>query len=522
MVVRRGVFLLVVVLICFINVVAQVGSPFDGDDWKPTQVHIALAGKDTEGNSNTMSISWNTKLKTDTSVVKYGLASNKLDLVSTGSSSSYYITYNHHVTLGELKPDTVYYYTVGDDDKSSWSEIKSFRTSPLSSDLRENWTFAYFADLGVVNGAPTTDYVGTMVSDSTEGEQDGVRLVWHGGDVGYADDSFLHWGCYARFCYEDTFDTYMDSASDKWAAQVPYMVMPGNHEADCHSPACLVSKKRRELLSNFTAFNERFHMPSKEVNGSLNMHYSFNYGNVHFISMDTETGFPDAPLEKRYVLPCGGFADQMTWIEEDLRIANLPENRAKQPWILVAGHRPMYDGNEINIAFQTALEDVFYKYGVDVYFAGHRHYYSRNYPVYDGIVDTNQYDYPKATSYITAGGSGNDEMTDIQRKLAQEVDDSARVAAGEAGEPGVDKPIDVSPEDRSMSIYPGLEGHSDGPWTAKNDFDNHVGATLITIINDHELRMDYIRTKTGEVYDTMTLKRDHSAGNFPQDLPSKR
>jgi hypothetical protein len=114
----------------------------------------------------------------------------------------------------------------------------------------------------------------------------------------------------------------------------------------------------------------------------------------------------------------------MTWIEEDLRIANLPENRAKQPWILVAGHRPMYDGNEINIAFQTALEDVFYKYGVDVYFAGHRHYYSRNYPVYDGIVDTNQYDYPKATSYITAGGSGNDEMTDIQRKLAQEVDDS--------------------------------------------------------------------------------------------------
>ena len=41
------------------------------------------------------------------------------------------------------------------------------------------------------------------------------------------------------------------------------------------------------------------------------MHYSFNMANIHFISFDSETGFPGAPEETRYVLPCGGFGDQV-------------------------------------------------------------------------------------------------------------------------------------------------------------------------------------------------------------------
>lgn len=40
-------------------------------------------------------------------------------------------------------------------------------------------------------------------------------------------------------------------------------------------------------------------MPSEETGGVMNMHYSFNFGNVHFISIDSETGFDNAPLEER-------------------------------------------------------------------------------------------------------------------------------------------------------------------------------------------------------------------------------
>lgn len=86
-----------------------------------------------------------------------------------------------------------------------------------------------------------------------------------------------------------------------------------------------------------------------------------NIGNVHFITIDSETGFPDAPLEHKYVFPCGGFEEQIKWLENDLIKANA--NRQVTPWILVAGHRPMYQGSSVNVALQKAMEELFYKYG---------------------------------------------------------------------------------------------------------------------------------------------------------------
>jgi hypothetical protein len=95
-------------------------------------------------------------------------------------------------------------------------------------------------------------------------------------------------------------------------------------------------------------------MPSPESNGTLNMWYSFNYGPVHFISLDTETAFPGAPEEHAYVLPCGGFGDMLSWLEADLQAAN--SNRALRPWIFVASHHPMYNGGSVNRPFQAAIE----------------------------------------------------------------------------------------------------------------------------------------------------------------------
>ena len=46
---------------------------------------------------------------------------------------------------------------------------------------------------------------------------------------------------------------------------LPYMVSPGNHESECHSPVCLLELKKYGLhLNNFSAFNARWHMPSAE------------------------------------------------------------------------------------------------------------------------------------------------------------------------------------------------------------------------------------------------------------------
>jgi hypothetical protein len=43
-----------------------------------------------------------------------------------------------------------------------------------------------------------------------------------------------------------------------------YMVLPGNHESECHSPACLLDSTYKHALQNFTAYNARFRMPFQE------------------------------------------------------------------------------------------------------------------------------------------------------------------------------------------------------------------------------------------------------------------
>jgi hypothetical protein len=441
----------------------------------PTGIHVALAGDDGRGNSNRIAISWNTVNNTATSTVKYGTVPGKYDVSVTGSSGAYLETFNHHTITENLAPGQIYYYVAGD-DLSGWSSEHSFRSAPQED--KKQFSFLAFADLGVYNGDMSTNYINSI--------KDQVDLVWHGGDVSYADDSYTHIGCFTKFCYEDTIDEYLKKI-EPWASKLPYMVAPGNHEANCHDAACLFDADKREKLNNFSAYNGRYRMPSVESGGVLNMHYSFNYGSAHFVSIDTETGYPGAAEEKRYIgLPCGGFADQLTWLEADLKKAN--ENRAQRPWIFVSGHHPMYQGDTINKDFQTAMEDLFYKYGVDVYFAGHVHQYERNYPAYQGAVETT-YSNPRATTHVLIGGAGNDEMH------------NAQVTVKSSEEKG---------QEEGDSSWRAAKAGANGPWTVVVDADDHVGISKVTIVDDSTLRFDYIRTSNGEVFDTFTLTRDHN------------
>lgn len=147
--------------------------------------------------------------------------------------------------------------------------------------------------------------------------------------------------------YENTYNGWMTWMQNLSSTR-PFMVSVGNHESECHSAVCLAEKEKGQALRNFTAYNKRWAMPSASSGGVLNMWYSFNYGPVHFVGLNTETDFPGAGEEHtgdsgNKNLPAGGFGrsgEYLDWLARDLAAAASPANRTARPWIIACGHRP--------------------------------------------------------------------------------------------------------------------------------------------------------------------------------------
>jgi hypothetical protein len=92
--------------------------------------------------------------------------------------------------------------------------------------------------------------------------------------------------------YEGSWDAWQDEM-ESITANTPYMSLPGNHECTCTEVTPFLCPSNQQ---NFTAYRHRFRMPSEESGGVENMWYSYDYGLVHFIQIDTETDYPDAPM----------------------------------------------------------------------------------------------------------------------------------------------------------------------------------------------------------------------------------
>jgi acid phosphatase type 7 len=130
-----------------------------------------------------------------------------------------------------------------------------------------------------------------------------------------------------------------------------------------------VSGNHEYTTEKAAPYLESFVLPQ---NGDHERYYSFDWGDVHFVGLDTErTG-----------------TAQAEWLDADLM-----KNRL--PWTIVFGHRPPYSSGEHggDADFQRYFVPVLEKYQVPLVLSGHEHQYERT-KVRSGVT------------YIVTGGGG--------------------------------------------------------------------------------------------------------------------
>ncbi len=233
--------------------------------------------------------------------------------------------------LTDLEPNQVYCYSLSDLVKPA-----GFRTAPEAGS-GELVRFVVFGDSGGSNGDQDAvrDQIGTVPMD----------LIIHTGDLAYGDGKLSQ--------LEGTFfDVYADLLRS-----VPFFPNSGNHDYKTQAAA---------------PYRQVFELPG---NGSADTHerwYSFDWGDVHFVALDTERVGDQ----------------QIDWLEKDLASNSLT-------WTVAYLHRPPYSSgfHGSSTGVRRAFSPLFEEYGVQVVFAGHDHDYERTKPI-GGVT------------YVVTGGGG--------------------------------------------------------------------------------------------------------------------
>ena len=289
-----------------------------------------------------------------------------------------------------LEPDSEYIYSVGDNYLNAFTEATEIKT--VNPSETGSWRFIHVSDSqsegNVKDGGIGTGKDFSRVLSNVSALSD-VRFMVHTGDV----VEYSKYQSYWENMLNDNF---------KYLSKLPVMAISGNHETTYKCG-------KNETFNRFY-----YNIPKQETD--LGFYYSFSYGNVKFVMLNTNrlngTKLTD---------------DQYLWIENELK------NKTEK-WTVVAMHNPMYSvgkwgsdsgKNTIALSLANQLNELFVRNKVDVVLQGHDHMVSRTHPLgADGkatneniekIGDIQYIKDPAGVIYVMNGPAGDQARSEVYK-----------------------------------------------------------------------------------------------------------
>lgn len=288
--------------------------------------------------SDSITVRWRTDVATD-SRVQFGLSSGSLTSVASNATS----TTEHIVKLTGLSPNTKYFYNVGSSSAvQAGDSTYYFETSPTTG-----------------TAVPTRIWVIGDAGTGTTG-QAAVYNAYRNFTGSTYTDFWLMLGDNAYNSGTDAeYQTKMFNMYPEMMRQSPLWATIGNHDGVSADSATQTGPYYD--IHTFPKNGE-----SGGIASGTEAYYSFNYGNIHVIVLDSnETSRSTTGA-------------MMNWLKADL--ANVTAT-----WLIAIWHHPPYTKGSHNSDTETNLIEmrqnflpVLENYGVDLVLTGHSHSYERS------------------------------------------------------------------------------------------------------------------------------------------------
>ncbi|MBK8608408.1 MAG: metallophosphoesterase [Chitinophagaceae bacterium] len=302
------------------------------------------------GNETAVTIRWQTDVPTN-SRVTYGTVFGTY----TDTTNDAAFTTNHIVRITGLTPDTKYFYTIGSSTETLLAANNNYVLTLPPANTTRKLRFAAIGDCGN-NSNNQRDSKTALLNYVGTGDLDAVITL---GDNAYSS------GLETEF-QNNFFNVYQN---DLLRNKKLYPT-PGNHDYGN-------SNSNTGVRNN--AYYNNFSLPTAGECGGLpsgtKAYYSFNVGDVHFISLDSY-GREDGNTTKVY----DTLGAQAIWVKNDLA-ANTKK------WTVVYFHHPPYTKTSHDSDAESgdlgAMRENFIRIlernGVDLVLCGHSHGYERSY-----------------------------------------------------------------------------------------------------------------------------------------------